>query len=841
MLNNKILKLFYVLCAYLLIASLFSCNDEVADPCGKDVNIGILTKIDKDCDGECESFAEGADVMILKDGKLLDSLKLNEKGFANYSVPESGCGTPEGYIFAINYDGKFVSIHENISIASGICRDTIVELCIDACKPDSTRSCEDFINIFEQKIKFYDKNRGEDECILIHTPKENLINNVAGFKKGGADLKIDVKPILEYNKNRKVSQFKYSGIMTPKPQNNIVIIDADNPKINIPFEFTPNELGVFSDTITLNVECIDEDGQTIDKGIWKINLYAEVCEPVCDCPFPDVKLEYKADFGRVEEHTSVVMENIEIFTIYPNMLTENCCIVLDSIVRLSADSDKNLQEVGNAYTILPEQENFTDFKITAPTNFKDVDLTKPFTITADFNPESMQTSRDTFRVKLLVIKCNNEELVTDECYYDFILQGNGCQNICPDLIYEGSNFSKEKLTVNVINNNDNSQKRELLIGDAVEFKNKSRQDSTIDINFKTMYATPCAMDSIPYIYFKLEYRDSTILCVPEEKLFTLRQLANPANERDEETLFDAQITPVRYTDYTDYYIEFRFNPISFEEHKKLEFFSKDNIANTRFEIVSADGECYHIFNLKADLKYLNYSISPTWAIEAFSQITAIDSIPDYHTAKIDLLSANGYYGVPDNNPPSVNAGNLAKNNHTFFINVDSPTNILPTGQKPKLFMVNDLRNTFDYILPLPIAKYANENAFADDVDNLVADITNSEVSSFTSRTTPSYTVNRVFNSGIIDWEIDNGSLISSRSKNTFGNLNTGIDINVGDVYLIWDIDDITENWYIDNRTYICKVALLYISEIGEGIGGDDNNNNRASMHYKVIYPITFSF
>lgn len=158
-------------------------------------------------------------------------------------------------------------------------------------------------------------------------------------------------------------------------------------------------------------------------------------------------------------------------------------------------------------------------------------------------------------------------------------------------------------------------------------------------------------------------------------------------------------------------------------------------------------------------------------------------------------------------------------NHTLYFDVASPnTPALNHDQKPRLFLVNSDENEYSEISTTAVANFTTPDAFFEAYES------GQLAQNIFSSGTP-YTGN---------W--------TNRTTKQQVDQNGGINIQPGEVYLLWDPNGSFDVFDVDGqqREIFCSMALIYISSVKSG---DDNTtpetggNGKASVSFYVQYPI----
>jgi hypothetical protein len=225
-------------------------------------------------------------------------------------------------------------------------------------------------------------------------------------------------------------------------------------------------------------------------------------------------------------------------------------------------------------------------------------------------------------------------------------------------------------------------------------------------------------------------------------------------------------------------------------------------------------------------------------MKAFSQVSDKEPEPAYQVYKIDTYDeVYNYFGKIDYLSLSINHVDFTtippspQSNHAFYFEVEQPQNV-NLRQIPKLFLVKNSGkpdfNKFSRVTEKPVANYSSNGDFSADLDNLIDHVF--KAGTFTSLGNPPNYSFEFSDGDSYGWE-------PYRSADEMALDGIGVDINLGDVFVIWNPDGMSESFTSGSTTYssYCDVAFLYIDGLSDG---NSTNHNVGFVSFYVAYPLS---
>lgn len=794
-----------------------ACTEEIKESWANGTNIDIKVKgINiESCNGDSiNSPAANAVIQIVhfdRETETSDTLvnaSLDENGEFEFTIPDSEYGI-NGIKFIATYNSNVFA--DSIDF---MCCDTTFTFnfnidCDEIAKAEL--ACESLDTIIS--LNLTNQYKG---CLMLGASDAEIKWNTVSLASENP-LTLDLSAINNL-------QDKFSVKISPEPENNEIILQ-EGTSVKIAFYVSTDEVGEFETQLMIPVTCTDTVGNT-SEGEIEINVNAEVCEDNCTCPFAsngeiNKTFNWTSDYvlvGDSREYT-----NQQAFEIGSSMLNENCYLQVTAINRYNTTS--------SAFSIDKNVDAIYDWTITEPTNFpQKISLGDAFYLSALFTPSQSGVSADTFEIAVNVF--NQQDELKESCTFLTVFEGTGCVNICPRITINNSLSAVlcDNATLSIIN--------PLAKDDLLDMDDQTLIQQSMSGLLGTLCHSWISGGSSASYEISLSDSEEVLSCSPIYLSFSLADVNNgtPGDYRN----FDVYINKIKDTyesiiegEEIDFSVS--FNTPSLSEHIS----SGHGSTYSCKLIVTANDEdgnyvCSQNFVFEAEVKESTSKISEPQSMKAFSQISTKEAEPAYQVYKIDNFDDRYYYfGKVDNLSPGVGDINLFANppvpltNHSFYFEVDEPTNTT-LAQEPKLYLVNSLGNNFSRITSEPVARYSSNSAFANGVDNLMEKIFNN---SFQSTGVPTVTTFSFSSLGALTMWSPSSSAVDLAGA---GN---GINLSLGDVYIIWNPDAIPQSIGINGSTYsnYCDVALLYVDGISDGQG---TNHGIGFVSFYVVYPLS---
>lgn len=834
---RKNLSIFF---AVFFAAVLFfnSCNEELLDPCGE-IEAEFMVAFEECNTGDIIP-AEDVNVFVSEydnNGAIIssDTITTNQDGY--FSLFGDGCSIDSIQI-NISYPG-YESFVQRYNI---LCNDTIrVTLVCDTVTIDGPDSC----SALDQTtiLRFVDEETGK-ECIRAGNPSSggryNLSARLINSLISGETIRIiDLASVESWtSRTGKFAFVPPVGGSGSFSGNDYDMLTGQTAELS--FEVITDEVGVYRDTLSFEVVCLDDNGDPYGSGTWTIILEAEVCEPVCDCPTED---DFMRNFS-ADERIEVGETGVFNFNLL-NLTSSN----FQPEGRLEIVDILRLDESGNEYA-LSSGGDWNHWNILTPVVGASYGIGDEIQIQAEFAPDSPTILRDTFRLRFLLY-CE-DELQADTCMINFTLQGTGCADGCPliEIPYYAGVRTFVANTADALNSRSGRSPsdiwdesymtgstppfiRDITVTDYYDLLRTPYNYDEVFFSFESPFAVPPTCDSLALVEiedFVIRLRNSDIeyRCNEADYDFTITSINTGEPDSDVDAdYFECPRTRLEVPENgeSDALIV-RFTPPSAEEMQTLIDNGEKDPADSlfKFRINITDGEgCHIVLNFKGKVNPVP-EVSPVRHLRGYNEVSDRVAAADlkYLTCKIDQKAADGYWAPVKNNfvnnptqPGPVNGDD------SFYINVDDPTNNMSNDQAPELYLVNTTGNGFDMITSTPIARYAGETDFRVDLANLADDVLNG--TGFTSRGNPPATP---FTYDGFEWS-------PSINKSTF-NPGEGIaNLQAGDVFLIWKSSD---GYYEYNSvTFPCHVAFIFIEEVKTG--NANNTYHVSEIAFQVVYPV----
>ena len=843
-LKNPKNRTFAVLCVLLVLFAVIACQEKVNEPCGEDVTVCFTVL---DCETDCDLPAEGAFVRLvkIKDGIEIptDSFVTEEDGEVCFLLDSLSCcgAEPAEYKIEVEHNGCSVEkylheVGENTQLQ---------DIC--ACCPSDEVTCDNLSGGTD--LWAHETVQETSDCISNGTTQNDIsyTNNSNGSDihiryTGTNRCRVNLAALTGFISG--TGKWKFSRVaingtnLTAIPATEILNY---NDKLSVFFLFTPDEVGAFNETLSLPLECIDDDENELNTGAWTITLNACVEEVTCDCPW-DIDVNGIDTWDMTPNEPVIDGQNIsssDILVAEINFgdLAEGCSYRVDDIVRLTFDEATN--------SMIP---NATSLSIAAATgcyNFS-IDAINPslpmtlgnymvigseLTVNATFHAGGCGNTRDTFRISGVILK-DDDPNYAEPCMKDFILEGESCRNSCPEV-----ELIQRVTGDNIYYSQPTNPNLNVEIGDRFEM-GKYESNNIFYVQDSCGLASPCFLGSKFTHVFEINYTEEQINCMCEDDLADFNLLISDNDGFSYEAsakMWDIDLIPINQETW---HLRVAFTPPSKHKLDSLRdnnLVSTDNEINVRISVfseLSADG-CHQIFDFKRNLNEKHFETSPRRTMDAYNQISPNHAAPDYFACKIDERDIVLDWAPGPNDILPVAADFYPNTNFTFFFNVEEPLNA-NLIQRPKLYMVPTAGNTFNRILNVPVEFFANKDDLEANAKTLVAKLF--QETGFTTTTgifAPTITSNTV------EWNQTNGAGVAI-SNMVFEDPLAGLDIKKGDVFLVWNDKILTDEEEVFD--YTCQVALIYIAFVSDGDPSkDEDNDGIAQAGYRVVYPIEVYF
>ncbi|MBN2263898.1 MAG: hypothetical protein JW735_13340 [Prolixibacteraceae bacterium] len=781
---NNIIKYTFAL---LLLILFSTCTETILrDDCASlsEIELTLKAEYATDCEPNQDFPASGAGFKMIVGSDTLFAGNLNNQGiFETGPIANSSCGLNNVRIEA-TYRGK--SIIQQFGV---LCCDTLLAYRFENvwCDVVEPISCEALDTSIVKTIT------SSGECILQNAPFDQLQNNHVLIVAPGP-LQINTQEL------ESLTGKIYLENISPRPDNNIVKLN-EGQMLEIYFNVIRDEIiEIPAINIELPVSCTDDQGNTLNSGTINITLDATVCDPnVCYCPFGEsdrISTYYASEPVTAGSNQNF---NFTIAELNDGNFGDGCILKIDRIVR--ADGSDAYNTENGAWTILSASSD-------------EMIIGDELSIDANFAPPTAENFTEEFWVYTSVYSSNNpnEAVNTDECKFSFKLNGDGCEQLCPQLQVFGNNVQVLNQAGTVIDN--------LNLSETIDFD----PQNTVSQQVTGIMSTKC-LDNLQNngnAFFAINLPQGSY-CGNIE-LHIEKLAIGESDDRNKFSLNEEFMTISDKGGKVDLRILFEtpdLNDHYSEEHNEL-YQCQFNViaisANTGQEV------CRQNIKIEARVEEFSVGSRDVIPMEAFSQVSVQASEPSYHVYLVDRFNETlGNYGIRESLTRTFIdfSGTVRKpmSNHTLYFDVASPNNpALNHDQKPRLFLVNSDENEYSEISATAVANFTTPDAFFEAYESgqLALDIFNSG--------TP-YTGN---------W--------TNRTTKQQVDQNGGINIQPGEVYLLWDPNG-SSNFFNEGgqqREIFCSMALIYISSVKSG---DDNTtpetggNGKASVSFYVQYPI----
>lgn len=809
--NKKAIQIYIaIILSGILLFLTYSCEEKFNDPYENLDNIHLVIQCNyiEECGGSLDTIAAaGADIIILHHNRntgSTDTLSvetMDSRGILKHQLPDSKGGI-SNVSFLINYKSFLFSSHMDY-----LCCDSVFVL-------EFQRSCDE---VFKSEVGCENLNQKFDidisnkhgDCLVIGTPNDEMRNN--SFTIISADpIEIDMNPLLALRGD-------FTANISPAPNAQGIVRLNENSSLFVTVFTNTSQAGSYQEVIELPVKCVQEEDAD-GAGIITVEIKAEVCEDVCICPFDtDGKSTYNVDMTNdpLKIHLSKDYDNHFIFKVNSEMLDQSCYFMIKEIKRVG--SNLPINTVNLQY----------NWKITSDDINKSFYINDLFSLSLTFSPTKTGEIEEEFEV-ITEVYNKYGELSESNCTFIVNLKGFGCEDVCP--LITKTNYLPAELvdavSSNVVGNFQHNDKITMSNDFIINQSMEGLLSSTCWPNLK--------LDLINYSV-SIPNRDDLELCQDIDiELFI--QDDGITNDRD---FFSASwsLTATRITSLSkqskskDFNIG--FNPPSNKIHIQS---GHDSIYKCKVIIQASDSYgviCSQEIKIEASVNAGSIKMSETQSMKAFSQVSDKESNPSYQAYKIDYYNETyWYHGQIDNLKPVLGHVNMQVTppapitNHSFYFEVDNPTNLL-LRQMPKLYLVNSELNKYNQITSLPVARYNSNIEFSADLQDLVNTVF--KTGTFTSRGVVSNSFLHDISNGTIEWT-------PSMSAQQMFSSKSGVDINLGDVFIVWNSEgsiDSFESGSFNYSTY-CEVAFIYIDGISDGAGTQHHIGN---VSFVVAYPL----
>jgi hypothetical protein len=809
--NKKVIQISIVtILIGILLLLAFSCEEKFNDPYKDldDIHLVIQCNYIEECGGALNTVAAaGADITILhyniKTGSTdtLSIKTLDSRGMLKHQLPNSKGGI-SNVSFLVNYKSFVFS-----SYMDYLCCDSVFVLdfqrnCTDVFK--SEVSCEELNQKFDIDI-----SNQHGDCLVIGTPKEIMRNN--SFSILSTDqLEIDVKPLIALNGN-------LTANISPAPNGQGIVKLDVNSSFFVTIFANTSVVGNFQETIELPVTCTDDESQNT-QGIITVNINAEVCEDVCLCPFnTDLTNLYVVDQSNnsVKINNTKEFKDYSILRINTGMLDESCYIKVKEIKRIGSSLPINTVNHTHNWSITSEYAD------------KRLNLHDSFNLTLSFSPTRTGEIEDKFEV-ITEVYNKYDELRESNCSFVIHLKGFGCEDICP-IITKTNTIRAELIdasTHSLISIFYNSES--ITMNDGITIKQSMNGKlGTLCYGFLN--------DEMIGYRISLPSNQDLFLCQDIELTYSIFD----DGINNDKNYFDANWSRgnTSKTSLSDRSISddlmIKFNPPAMSSHIQA---GHDSIYKCRIVITATDSYgviCSQEIKIEALVKAGNIQVSETQSMKAFSQVSDKESIPSYQAYKIDTYNQHYmYYGQVDNLKPILGHLNVQSvppvpvTGHSFYFEVDEPQNI-NFRQIPKLYIIDSDFNKYNNITSVPVARYNSNIEFHNDLQDLVDLAFRPGV--FTSRGIVNHNITFNISNNDVEWSPSVSASEIFASK-------IGIDINLGDVFIVWNTNGTTESFDAQGQNYknFCDIAFIYIDGISDGTGTQHHIGN---VSFVVAYPL----
>jgi hypothetical protein len=785
---------------------LYHCQEEIISPNknGSTVNLSIKGNKLNICKGDTvvtnAPFAQFA--FVSKNGATLDTLfqgRLDANGEWDTIYNIQLLGIPD------------VQVHGLLDLRSAV--DSVHYLCCDDSfilnfkydcneSPKVEVSCEnlnDTINLILTNRVGGPIQLGATKTDISgnkfqFNPTDNITVNVNEAKALNGDFTADVSPVADANGN--------------------IELGSGKQPLVINFFVKTDKVDSLTKTINLKTTCT-----TGETGNITINLKSVITDNACSCPFSNSNSVVKELFplsGSTPVETTSATCVTEIINTNNISLGDGCYLVIDDVVRYNSSVPAIILEKAGIQV--------HEWKMAAQTF--PIELrngTTTFSMSTTFSPIQVGESIDTFSVRVSVHNAAGEPKAS--CEYLVSYSGECCNNnICPSIT------KSTDLPADLIDGVDGTVIRKLGSGEKIEMGSGNNIKQTMDGLMGTLCTSFKGDNKMVSYIVNIPEIDSIVPC--SDVTITVDKLTDGAtDDRGNFSLVNSSFT-VKEGGSSSFGVQFQTPDVKTHISSGHSAFYKAKLIVRAFDNT---GEiCSQQIDLEANVASKKYKISKSTNMKAFSQVSDKESSPSYAVYNIwEYNKTYQYYGQQDKLDPDKGTVNVNTNpptpytDHSFFFDVDEPTN-LTLRQTPKLYLVSTPENKYSMISSQPIARYNNNTDFTSDLDQLMQDVFNSN---FQSRGNAPFTP---FSFNSTASEVMWSPSISAAQLAGAGN---GLNIQLGEVYVIWNPKGTNEVFNSGGKTYnnYCDVAFLYIEGLFDGTG---STNNIGNVTFYVVYPLT---
>jgi hypothetical protein len=794
---KKILPSLFIILGLLL---LWRCEEEILSPNknGSLVNLHITGKKLNACKGVTDTiiapYAQFAFVSI--NGDQLDTLfqgKLDVNGMWDTLYNIELLGIPNVQVHGL------LDLRKAVDSIFYVCCDTsftlnflfdcndVSEVEVDCANLNDTVDLE-LTNQFGGKILL-----GTPEADIAGnrfqlSPTENVTVNVNELNALAGDFSKRISSSADNNGNIELGIGKQS-----------LVID---------FFVKTDKVGVFTKTINLPTTC-----PTGETGNITINLSSEIIDDDCSCPFSsdinDVKEFHPFTQSIREGKTSPITVN-EIINLNDLTLGEGCYLVVDSVVRFNSSVPTDvLQQSGIQY----------EWKMVSPNSKIELrNGTTVFSMSTTFTPNQVGESTDTFSVNVSIHNSLGE--TKDACSFLISYTGNSCEDYCPVLVIDNINSA--------ILNPGNSTMR---IGDSLYFDS----NEILTQRFTGYVNTACEDISnvnVKNLSYKLLIDRDSILNMCENLTIQVTKSGVDASFFD--SWFNTSMNlSSSYNGFTGKPLPmgFRFRVPTIDDFLTGGH-SNNPVYTCDFTIRAFNNsgfECTQQVHVVATTEQISTKLTDIHTMLTFSQISDVKDKPALRAFSIPGIK-NGNEIVKLNETDVAIIGGytvpspLYDKDASFFFDVDQPDNKI-FRQNPELYLANTVGNQFSHITQYPVETFLTSDAFVAGIENLVRKVFD--------------TNGFVFDGHNFSFSNLSGPMWSnSISKTDFTGNRDGVEIEYGDVYIIWNpgSDRVTNVPGVYGA--YCEVAFIYISKVTDGSVPPPNADHLGNVQFMVAYPLS---
>ncbi len=801
-------------------------NEKLEDPCGDDLELtvtGNYTLFSEDHQ-IIESFpARNAKVEIYKANNdpeqpdiLVGSGTLDGGGKYTFIPKNSGCGINNLY-FSVTYSetSTGIPIYQRTNVQDYLCCDDNFDFEFNEFMSDMIEIPLD-CDALNHNIQVNITNK-QGVCIPIGSEISALSRNKMATTELD-NIVIDISPLLDMENGFWVDS--RSGIHPQPDEEGKVFLN--NQIFSITFGVETAVDSLYQAEVKLPISCINENGEATQNGEISISFTADVCDNSvsCSCPignneiFPvnlrDIKIVSTSKRGGENFSSGKLGNLIDVD------LADGCKLFVNKIVRYKASKD--------AYNSNDEAWNIVEPKL--PMQIVDF---YDFEILANFEPNSVDEYNETFEVLLSVH--NEDDTDIKECSFLITFKGKGCVDVCatirinekePGYLYYTEDESMQNFSANDIFSFD--EKTEIHQKMAVGLANNTCFNVGGDV--KTLSYTILFPDDIEDFCLNHSISISKLSTIGDEQYFDIEHIYKEPFYKGNNIDMNVNFYPPTVQQLVN-----RNRDENFTGRFKVDIISSDD------RIV-----CSQIIQIDAQVNQVDFSESEQQVMHSFSQISELDTRPAYRVYQIGYERSDKLFGrvvslkqyneetgrtdvIVDEITGQSSPGN--SENAAFYFEVDDPNDTdFNNQQLPKLYLVDNMANRFNYITRIPVEYYSNADDFRDNRQDLIRKMFSSMgfISPFNS-------TNFSFSPNDLMGRLWNNSL--HKSHFTPGN---GIELELGGVYILWNSNTSRLSGLVnDVFGGYCDVALLYITEIEHGKG--INTHHISSVSFVVGYPL----